>query len=237
MGIPPSGPRRLHGLTTGQRTHQEGHGKASSAQAVSTVQACPRPVGADRPLLPTALANITGAMTNTTNTHIPTIVYVEDNSGDALLLEEALREGGHAVQLLVIEDGAKALHYFKVKESARDVPPPHCILLDGFLPIITGGQLLRFIRGSRVYDDTPVYLFSSARNYQDLLQARLVSPESFITKADNWPAFQQLATLLMRSATAKYDHRAANPLSDTPEAPAPTELRRPPGETPPATGG
>ena len=104
-------------------------------------------------------------MSSTKQEFLPTIVYVEDNAGDALLLEEALREGNHAAQLLVIERGDKALHYFKVKESARDLPPPHCILLDAHLPIITGAQLLRFIRSSRVYDDTPVYIFASEEEY------------------------------------------------------------------------
>src|SRR3954462_10206244 len=118
-------------------------------------------------------------MSNTTNTHIPTIVYVEDNAGDALLLEEALRERGHATQLLVIEKGDKALRYFQVKESARDLPPPHCILLDAHLPIVTGAQLLRFIRGSRVYDDTPVYIFAAETEYRDILTSKVVSKESF----------------------------------------------------------
>ena len=67
-------------------------------------------------------------MTNTQKTDIPTIVYVEDNSGDALLLEEALREKGHATHLLVIDNGEKALRYFEIKDKARDLPPPHCIL-------------------------------------------------------------------------------------------------------------
>jgi len=66
-------------------------------------------------------------MTNTTDTHLPTIVYIEDNGGDTLLLEEALRANGHKSQLLVIEKGGTALHYFQVKETAKDVPPPHCI--------------------------------------------------------------------------------------------------------------
>ena len=71
-------------------------------------------------------------MANTTDSHLPTIVYVEDNAGDAVLLEEALREQGHACQLLVIETGDKALHYFNIKKSEDNLPPPHCILLDDY---------------------------------------------------------------------------------------------------------
>ncbi len=165
-------------------------------------------------------------MTNTTNTHIPTIVYVEDNVGDALLLEEALRERGHATQLLVIEKGDKALHYFQIKESARDLPPPHCILLDAHLPIVTGAQLLRFIRGSRVYDDTPVYIFAAEKEYQDIVASRVVSKESFITKSKSWAGFLELADLLMRSATAKQKDVAASPTDSKPEVHAEGDLRR-----------
>lgn len=165
-------------------------------------------------------------MTNTTNSHIPTIVYVEDHAGDALLLEEALRTRGHATQLLVIEHGAKALHYFEVKESARDLPPPHCILLDAYLPAVSGAQLLRFIRGSRVYDDTPVYIFAAETEYRDLIQAGIVSKESFITKSNSWDGFLQLADLLMHSATAKQENIPASPADSKPEAHAEGPLRR-----------
>ncbi|MBA3686185.1 MAG: response regulator [Planctomycetes bacterium] len=165
-------------------------------------------------------------MTDTTKAHIPTIVYVEDNSGDAMLLEEALREGGHAAQLLVIEKGDKALRYFTVKASARDLPPPHCILLDAYLPIVTGAQLLRFLRGSSAFDDTPVYIFSAEREYADILETGIVSKESFITKSTTWDGFLALANLLMRSATAKQDHIAASPTDSKPEVHAEGDLRR-----------
>jgi CheY-like chemotaxis protein len=165
-------------------------------------------------------------MPNTTNTYIPTIVYVEDNAGDALLLEEALRESGHDTQLLIIEKGDKALRYFEIKASARDLPPPHCILLDAHLPIVTGAQLLRFIRGTRVYDDTPVYIFSAETTYKDVLDAGIVSRESFLTKPGTWQGFVELAHLLMSSATAKQDGTVASATDSKPETHAEGALRR-----------
>ena len=163
-------------------------------------------------------------MTNTTDSHIPTIVYVEDNAGDARLLEEALRARGHATQLLVIEQGAMALRYFKVKESARDLPPPHCILLDSYLPAVTGIELLRFIRGSRVYDDTPVYIFAAESQYRDFMHDQPVAKESFISKSDSWDGFLQLADMLMRSAAAKQDDQESNRTDSKREAHAQADL-------------
>jgi len=165
-------------------------------------------------------------MANMTDSHIPTIVYVEDNAGDAILLGEALRERGHAAQLLVIERGDKALHYFKIKAAEGQLPPPHCILLDSHLPCVTGAELLRFIRGSKVYDDTPVYIFAPESEYKDLLQANIVSKESFITKSSSWGGFIQLADMLMCSAKAKQDDKPANSSDSKPEVHAKGALRR-----------
>jgi len=155
-------------------------------------------------------------MTNTTNTHIPTIVYVEDNAGDAALLEEALREGNHAAQMMVIDRGDKALRYFEIKAAAKDLPPPHCILLDAHLPCVAGSQLLRFIRGSRVYDNTPVYIFASPNDYKDMIEAKEVSIESFITKCNLWEGFLELADMLMKSAIAKQEKPNSHPAGSKP---------------------
>jgi CheY-like chemotaxis protein len=166
-------------------------------------------------------------MIDTTNAHIPTIVYVEDSTGDAMLLEEALRLRGHAVRLQIFESGVKALHYFRIKQDARNVPPPHCILLDAQLPDLTGAQLLRFIRGSQVYDDTPVYIFApQTGEYRDIIQSGIVSKESFIKKAISWVQFLELADLLMSSASAKDENAVADAVDSRPEVHAHGALRR-----------
>lgn len=165
-------------------------------------------------------------MTNTTKTHIPTIVYVEDNVGDAVLLEEALRERNHATQLMVIDRGDKALRYFEVKATAGDLPPPHCILLDAQLPCVAGCQLLRFIRGSKIYDNTPVYIFASTKGYEDLIESKVVSKESFISKCNSWDGFLILADLLMKSAVTTQENENKPATGTHPEIHVPQELRR-----------
>jgi CheY-like chemotaxis protein len=165
-------------------------------------------------------------MPNTTDMHIPSIVYVEDNAGDALILEEALRMGGHRIQLMVIDHGGKALNYFKLKSTAKDLPPPHCILLDNFLPAVTGSEILKFIRGAAVFNDTPVYIFSPPQQYSIYLQDTVVSSESFLTKPDTWEGFQALAKLITRSASAMKNQTIASPNDDKPEVHAEGALRR-----------
>lgn len=164
-------------------------------------------------------------MNDTIDKHIPTIVYVEDNSGDALLLEEALRDRGHAVELLIIERGDKALRYFEIKNTARDLPPPHCILLDSQLPLVTGAELVTFIRNSEVFNRTPVYLFASENEYREIAKTVPVSLESFLTKPSRWDQFLALADLLMGSTVASTMGGPSAPVEGRPEVPAPPDLR------------
>ena len=164
-------------------------------------------------------------MSDTTNKQLPTIVYVEDNKGDAVLLEEAQRERGHAVELVIIDNGDKALHYFEVKDRAGDLPPPHCVLLDSLLPLVTGAQLIAFLRNSTVFTDTPVYIFAAEAEYQVILKTAKVSRESILTKPGKWEEFLALADLLMKSAEAKADGTAASSVDDHPETHAEGELR------------
>jgi len=146
----------------------------------------------------------------------PIIIYVEDNQGDAIL-QEALRERAPEVSLVVIEDGAKALHYFQIKARVRDIPPPHCILLDSHVPIITGMQLLDFIRAADSYNDTPVYVFANRADYRTASQTVRVSKESFLVKPTAWPGYLDLADLLMKSSEAKAEGRPASATDGKPE--------------------
>ena len=147
----------------------------------------------------------------------PVIIYVEDNQGDAILLQEALQERAPDLSLVVIEDGAKALHYFQIKAQVRDIPPPHCILLDTHLPIVTGLQLLAFIRTAESYNDTPVYIFADEVDYRTVTEAVRVSKESFLIKPSAWPGYLELADLLMKSSKAKADGVPADPADNQPE--------------------
>jgi CheY-like chemotaxis protein len=153
-------------------------------------------------------------MVETNKPEIPTIVFVEDSASDTLLLEEALRVSKLDAQLLTISRGDQALRYFEIKESARDLPPPHCILLDHYLPRVTGGNLLRFLRASPVFDKTPIYIFGNQADYADLISQNRVGLETFISKPGSWAGFIELAHCLMsaaRNCGDDQDHPAASP--------------------------
>lgn len=160
-----------------------------------------------------------------TTRHKPVIVYVEDNSGDALLLHEAFIDRDHDVELLTIEKGDKALHYFQVKARARDLPPPHCILLDDHLPMVTGVELVKFIRGSDAFAHTPVFIFAQAQDYADMKSVVDISPDSFLKKPQEWDQFIMLADTLARGAWLSNQAKTP-PTNPEPLVAPPEELKQ-----------
>ncbi len=89
----------------------------------------------------------------------PVIIYVEDNSGDALLLREALLERQYDAELLIVERGDKALHYFEIKAAVRDLPPPHCI--QSWMPTCRSSLALELIKFIRTQDTFLIALRST----------------------------------------------------------------------------
>ena len=83
------------------------------------------------------------------------ILLVEDNAGDALLIDEVLRESSTPVNLHVARDGMQALLML-----AGDLAKPDLIILDLNMPILSGHAMLEKYHPVNV----PVVVFSSSWN-------------------------------------------------------------------------
>ena len=126
------------------------------------------------------------------------ILYVEDNIGDAVLLQEAFAERASQVKLLVLPDGDQALHYLKMKETARDAPPPHAIILDGHLPRVSGRELLAFIRSSDFLHGIPHLLFLEERECAKASEEFGLEPERCVQKPTDWDGLLALVDSIIK---------------------------------------
>jgi len=92
------------------------------------------------------------------------VLYVEDNRINALLFEEMLstRSG---LELRVAEDGGEALRI------AAEWPP-EVLVLDGYLPDITGLELLPQLRAVPGLAGVPAFMCSADSSPQDLQNAQ-----------------------------------------------------------------
>ena len=95
------------------------------------------------------------------------ILLAEDNLGDVLLVERALREHDISHELHVAKDGAEAIEYVSKMGSPGEPPCPDLMLLDLNLPKIDGVEVLRQFRKHPSCLLTPVIVVTSSDAQKD----------------------------------------------------------------------
>ncbi|MBV9303161.1 MAG: response regulator [Acidobacteriaceae bacterium] len=127
------------------------------------------------------------------------IVIIEDHIGDFLLIEEALSNHGIPARLQLFQDGENALKQLAQMGAAG---LPDLIIVDLNLPRIEGMQLLRYVRGSRLFDQTPVMVFTSSQSAQDRNEAEQIGANAFLTKPSSLDDFLSSVASMVRKLTS-----------------------------------
>ncbi|NUP98488.1 MAG: response regulator [Armatimonadetes bacterium] len=113
------------------------------------------------------------------------ILLVEDNEQDEMLIVRALRKANLANQVEVVRDGQQALDYlFREGEfAAREGPAlPTVVLLDLNLPRIGGLEVLGRIRAEPRTRYLPVVILTSSDEERDRLGSYEGGANSFVRK-------------------------------------------------------
>lgn len=105
------------------------------------------------------------------NVEYETILLVEDNPRDVLLIQRAFRKANVAIPLQVVEDGEVAIRYLSGEEPYTDrdrYPLPLLILLDLKLPRKSGAEVLAWLRQQPALKRLPVVVLTSSKEYADI---------------------------------------------------------------------
>lgn len=118
-----------------------------------------------------------------------TILLVEDNPKDVLLMQRAIRKANIVHALQVVNDGDAAVSYLSGEEPYCDrvnYPLPALILLDLKLPRRSGSEVLMWLRQQPQLKRLPVVVLTSSREYAEInhiydlgVNAYIVKPISF----------------------------------------------------------
>lgn len=125
---------------------------------------------------------------------IKTILLVEDNPQDEILILRSLRKVNLANQVDVARDGQQALDYlFREGEfSERDGPElPMVVLLDINLPRVNGLEVLERIRGDQRTRLLPVVILTSSDEERDRLKSYENGANSFVRKPLDFTEFAE----------------------------------------------
>jgi DNA-binding response OmpR family regulator len=89
------------------------------------------------------------------------IVIAEDNAADVVLVREALKAHRIDCTIHVLRDGEEALAFLDMADSERSEKRIDLLLLDLNLPKRDGEEVLKKLRSTRHYAETPVIVMTS----------------------------------------------------------------------------
>jgi two-component system response regulator len=116
------------------------------------------------------------------NTKPIEILLVEDNPGDILLTQEALRDDKLKVKLSVVTDGKEALDFLYRRGTYSDAPRPDLILLDLNLPRKDGREVLAEIKNDPSLKSLPVVILTTSQAEADIVKAYMLNANCYIQK-------------------------------------------------------
>jgi DNA-binding response OmpR family regulator len=114
-----------------------------------------------------------------------TVLVVEDNSTDALMIHRAFKKANITAALEVVADGDEAVAYLAGQGNYADRtrhPWPVLVLLDLKLPRRSGLEVLQWRRGQTEPARVPVVVLTSSRESEDIRRAYDAGANSYLVK-------------------------------------------------------
>ena len=127
-----------------------------------------------------------------------TILLVEDNEEDILLLKRAFRNARVANPLNVVKDGEEAIKYLSGAGTHADRdghPIPFLILLDLRLPKLSGFEVLEWIRDRPHFAELTVVVLTNSDHVPDVTRAHPMGANSYLVKPGT---FEELVEMVKR---------------------------------------
>jgi len=134
-----------------------------------------------------------------TLTTAPTILLVEDDDNDVVLIQRALRKSTIVASLQTVRDGEQAIHYLGGEGEYADrgkFPLPLMVLLDLKLPRRTGHEVLQWVRAREGLKRLPIVVLTSSRESADVNRAYDLGANSYLVKPVTFDSLTELVKTL-----------------------------------------
>ena len=119
------------------------------------------------------------------NANGSTILLVEDNPDDVLLLRRAFLKAGIGNPIVALEHGDEAIAYLDGTGAYADrhrYPLPALVLLDVKLPRRSGLEVLAWVRQHEGLKRLPIVVLTSSRDEGDINKAYDLGANSYLVK-------------------------------------------------------
>jgi CheY-like chemotaxis protein len=128
-----------------------------------------------------------------------TILVVEDDGNDQLLIERAFRKIGVTDPIQIVGDGAEAIAYMmgEGKYSDRSIfAYPTFVITDLKMPRADGFAVLEFLKGNPEWAIIPTIVLSASSDLDDIKKSYMLGASSYHVKPRGWEELrEQLAVI------------------------------------------
>ena len=114
---------------------------------------------------------------------------MEDDPGDVLIAQEALKASQLTSKLTVVPDGVEALKYLRRENGYAEASRPDLILLDLNLPKKSGHEVLAEVKADPALRKIPVVVLTTSGAAEDVLRSYDLHANVFVTKPVDFDHF------------------------------------------------
>jgi CheY-like chemotaxis protein len=123
---------------------------------------------------------------------LASILLVEDDPGDVMLIRDALAEHKVGNALSVVSDGVQAMEFVRGLGAYAGRERPDLVLLDLNLPRKSGAEVLAEIKGDPVLSTIPVVVLTTSESEDDVLRSYQCHANAYITKPLDFERFRDI---------------------------------------------
>ena len=131
-------------------------------------------------------------MTLSRSTKSLEVLLVEDDPGDIVIAEEALRAGKVASNLHVVNDGVEALQFLRQEGAHEGAPRPDLILLDLNLPKMGGHEVLEHVKHDPHLRRIPIVVLTTSQAGEDIVRSYDLYANAYVSKPVDFDDFAEV---------------------------------------------
>jgi CheY-like chemotaxis protein len=126
------------------------------------------------------------------NAELISVLLVEDDPGDVMLVREAFEDHKVGNILSVLSDGVEAMQFVRREGPYAQAARPDLILLDLNMPRKNGTEVLAEIKGDPNLSTIPVVILTTSEAEADILRAYQLHANAYITKPVDFQSFSEI---------------------------------------------
>lgn len=126
------------------------------------------------------------------NADLISVLLVEDDPGDVLLIREAFADYKVGNVLSTVSDGVEAMRFVRGEGEYAGHERPDLVLLDLNLPRKSGAEVLAEIKGDPELSTIPVIVLTTSEAEEDVMRSYKMHANAYITKPVDFDRFKQI---------------------------------------------